>query len=205
LIFLFSAWGVRELVLQSILSEVLDGVALALVGQGIKLLVWTLPAVLLIWYYRDDMWISFREMVVTRPQWFSDAPVLLIVFVPLLRAVFLYGGVGIHPDFQPERLIGAVLFVGITEEVVFRGFLLNALLKRMKLWSAIAVNEVFFVLIHFPVWIYQGKDLGAFAGSSMAVFLLGGVFSYSFVKARNIFVPIALHMTYNLLVVLFLG
>ena len=132
-------------------------------------------------------------------------PMLLVVFGPLLRAIFLYGGVGIHPDFQPERLIGAVLFVGITEEIVFRGFLLNALLQKMKLWSAIAVNEVFFVLIHFPIWIYQGKDLVAFAGSSVVVFLLGGLFSYSFVKTRNIFVPIVLHMIYNLLVVVFLG
>jgi len=205
LIVFFSAWSVKELVLQPVLAESLDGFALALVGQAIKLLVWTIPAILLIRYYREDMWISLREMVVTRPRWFSDAPMLLVVFGPLLRAIFLYGGVGIHPDFQPERLIGAVLFVGITEEIVFRGFLLNALLQKMKLWSAIAVNEVFFVLIHFPIWIYQGKDLVAFAGSSVVVFLLGGLFSYSFVKTRNIFVPIVLHMIYNLLVVVFLG
>ena len=199
----FSIWSVRELVIQPVCLDPLDNLVSAIIGQIIKLAVWTLPALLLIKHYHDDMWIGLKEMFTTRPRWFKDAPILLIVFAPLVRAVFLNRGLAISPDFEPVRLIGAVLFVGITEEIVFRGFLLNALLKKMKLWPAIALNEVFFVLIHFPIWIHQGLDVLTFLTSIVTVFLLGGLFSFSFVKTRNIFVPIVLHMIWNLLVISF--
>ena len=187
------------MVIQPALLDPLDDIVSEIVGEIIKLTVWTLPALLLIKYYQDDMWISRREMFATKPRWFKDAPILLVVFLPIVQAIAVNGGLAIHPDFQPARLIGAVLLVGITEEIVFRGLLLNALLKKLRLWPAIALNEVLFVLIHFPIWIYQGRDLAAFLTGSAAVFALGGLFSYSFVKTRNIFVPIALHMIWNLL------
>jgi len=203
LLVFFSVWSVRELVIRPVFLNSLDGLAFQFVESAIKLLVWTVPALLLIKYYESDMWISRNEMFTTKPKWFTDAPILLVIFAPLLRTLFLTGGLTICPDFQPLTLIGAVLFVGITEEVVFRGFLLNALLKKLKLWPAIAVNEILFVLIHFPIWIYAGHDFRTFLSSIVAVFFLGGLFSFSFVKTRSIFVPIALHMIWNLLVTLF--
>jgi membrane protease YdiL (CAAX protease family) len=101
------------------------------------------------------MWINLKEMFVTKPKWFKDAPILFVVFVPMLSALVRNGEIVINPDFMPIRLLRSVVFVGITEEIVFRGFMLNAQLQKMKLWSAIALNQVLFVLIHFPIWIYQ--------------------------------------------------
>ena len=201
LIIFFAIWSVRELVIQPVFLSPLSDIASEIIGEAIKLLVWTLPAVLLIRYFQNDMWIGLKEMFTTKPKWFKDAPIILVLvlIVPILQALVHGGGIAIDPDFNPVRLIGTVFFVGITEEIVFRGFLLNATLKKMKLWSAITLNAVLFYLIHIPIWIYQGQDITFFIWAIITVIAYSVLFAYSFIKTKNIFVPIILHMVLNLL------
>jgi membrane protease YdiL (CAAX protease family) len=195
----FAIWSVRELVVQPIFLTPLSVTASVIIGGIIKLSVWTLPAVLLIRYYHENMWIGLKEMFVTKPKWFKGALVLpLVMLYPLASALILTGEIAIRPDFMPIRLIAVVILVGITEEIVFRGFLLNAFLKRMKTWQAIALDAVLFYLIHIPVWLYQGNDLVFFLTAFPTVLVLSVLFSYSFIKTRNILVPIILHMLWNL-------
>jgi len=203
LIIFFAIWTVRELVIQPVFLSSLDALMQQILGQTIKLLVWTLPAILLIRHFRDDMLVGLKEMFFTKPQWFKDAYILLLVFVPFLGAWIASGQIAIDPDLEPTRLIGAVFFVGITEEIVFRGFLLNAFLKRMKMPYAVALDAVLFTLIHYPIWIYRGHDFSVFLTNSIAVLLISAFFAYSFIKTRNILVPIALHMIWNLLTIVF--
>ena len=202
LVVFFTVWSVRELYIRPIFLDCLDGIAFGLAESAIKLLVWTLPAALLIRHFRDDMWISLKEMFNSRPRWFKDAPLLLIVFVPLVRAG-IWGGFQINPDFVPSALISSVLFVGITEELVFRGFLLNAFLIKLGMPYAIALDAVLFTLIHFPIWIYRGFTISEFLAASIAIPILSVFFAYSFIKTKNIFIPIILHMIWNLQVGLF--
>jgi len=202
LVVFFAVWSVRELYIRPVFLDSLEGIAFGLAESAIKLLAWTLPAVLLIRHFRDDMWIGLKEMFTNRPTWFKDAYLLLIVFVPLVSAV-ISGGFEIRSDFVPSALISSVLFVGITEELVFRGFLLNAFLKKMKMPYAIALDAVLFTLIHFPIWVYRGFTISEFLSGSIAVPVLSVLFAYSFIKTRNIFVPVILHMLWNLQVGLF--
>ena len=207
LIIFFAAWSILELIIRPVFLAPLSVLASEIVRSVIKLSVWTLPAILLIRHFQNDMWISLKDMFTTKPKWFKDAPILaVIVIVPLFQALFRGGGFAIDPNFVPSRLIGAVIFVGITEEVVFRGFLLNTFLKRMGMWRAIALDAVLFYLIHIPIWIYQGNGLTFFISAIVPVTVLSVLFAYSFIKTKSIFVPIALHMIWNLLVImLYLG
>ena len=206
LVIFFTVWSIKELIVRAQLLDRFDYLPFEIVTTAIKLLVWTLPAIMLIRRFQDDMWIGLKEMLTTKPQWFSEAliPIAILIGIPL-RAWFSYGTLAIRPDYVPATLIGAVIFVGITEETVFRGFLLNAMLKKMQLWPAIAVNAVLFTLIHYPIWIHNGYDLMKILSNSIGIMLLGAIFAFSFVKTKNIFVPIAIHMINNLLVGLFFG
>jgi membrane protease YdiL (CAAX protease family) len=202
----FAVWSIKELIIRGELSERFDTLSFEVITTTIKLLVWTLPAILLIRHFQDDMWISLKEMFTTKPQWVNEALIVAIVLVGIpLRAWFTFGKLAIHPDYIPATLIGAVIFVGITEETVFRGFLLNATLKKMQLWPAIALNSVLFTLIHYPIWIHYGYDLIKILTNSIGIMALSAIFAYSFVKAKNILVPIAIHMMNNLLVGIFFG
>ncbi|MCL2838758.1 MAG: CPBP family intramembrane metalloprotease [Oscillospiraceae bacterium] len=203
----FAIWSVRELIIRPFWLNQFDGLTWHILESSMKLLVWTLPAILLIKYFQDDMWISLKEMFTTKPRWFKGAPILsIIIIVPVLQALIFGGGLAIRPDFVPLSLIQGVMFAGITEDIVFRGFLLNAFLKKMKTWQAVALDAVLFYLIHVPIWIYQGNDLGFFLSASVTVMGLSAIFAYSFIKTKNIFVPIVLHMIWNLLVMtLYMG
>ena len=155
------------------------------------------------------MWIGLKEMFTSKIQWSRDYYFLVVIIaLPIVRAVqgwHLYGELGIHPDFVPARLIGGVVFVGITEEIVFRGFLLNAFLKKMKMHYAVALDAVLFTLIHYPIWIYRGFGISELLSASIFVLVISACFAYSFIKTRNIFIPMVLHMVWNLSIFLFLG
>jgi len=197
----FAIWSVRELYIRPVFLNPLNPIDSELIGAAIKLLVWTLPAILLIKHFHDDMWVGLKEMFTSKLQWSRDALfasvfIALLLGRPVLRLI-TYGELGFRSDFVPIRLVGLVLFVGITEEFVFRGFLLNTFLRKMKMPYAIALDAVLFILIHYPIWIYNGRGVDDLIRSSIVVLPISVFFAYSFIKTRNIFVPIALHMAWN--------
>ena len=205
----FIIWSVRELYIQPAFLSPLNPIVSELIGEGIKLLVWALPAILLIKQFHDDMKIGLKEMFTSKLQLWSRDYLFAVAFIGILvarpiHAWTLYGELGISPNFAPIRLVGSVLFVGITEEVVFRGFLLNAFLKKMKMQYAIALDAILFTLIHYPIWIYRGFEVSDIATASIQVAILSVGFAYSFIKTRNILVPMALHMAWNLTIHLFI-
>jgi len=204
----FAFWAVRELVIQPVFLSPINPIISELIGAVIKLLVWTLPAILLIKYFHDDMEIGLREMFTSKLRWsrdyiFAIVIVLLMIARPV-HAWLVHGEFGLSPELVPIRLIGAVLFVGITEEIVFRGFLFNAFLKKMKIQYAFALDAILFTLIHYPIWIYNGLSNLEIATASISVAILSVGFAYSFMITRNIFVPIVLHMVWNLSILLFI-
>jgi membrane protease YdiL (CAAX protease family) len=199
LVVFFTIWSLRELVVQPIFLTPLSVAASVIIGEIVKLSVWTLPAILLIKYFHDDMWIGLKEMFTTKPKWFKGAfIILLVILYPFIAALVSTGEVAIRPDIMPIRLVAIVILVGITEEIVFRGFLLNTFLKRMKTWQAVSLDAVLFYLIHIPIWLYQENDF-AFFLTALPIFLaLSIFFAYTFIRTRNILVPIVLHMVWNL-------
>ena len=97
-----------------------------------------------------------------------------------------------------------VLFVGITEEMVFRGWLLNITVTENRKWLPIIINAVMFLLIHFPIWIASGIFIDDFTSLNfLCVPALSIIFSWSFIKSKNIWIPITLHMYWDLLMDLF--
>ena len=209
LVIFFAFWSVRELLIQPVFLTPLNPIASELIGATIKLLTWTLPAVLLIRYFHHDMLIGLKEMFTNKIQWERDSLILfMVVAIPIGRAIRAWMFADefvLNPDIVPIRLVGAVLVVGITEEVVFRGFLLNAFLMKMKVPYAIALDAILFTLIHYPIWIYRGLEVSDIPRMSLNVAILSVGFAYSFFKTKNIFVPIVLHMVWNLSIHLFAG
>jgi len=208
LIVFFTFWSVRELILRQELFNFFTPMGSELIGETIKLLTWTLPAVFLIHYFRNDMTIGLKEMFTNKLNWSRDGIFVMVFFILFIArfiyARIVYGSFGLNPNMEPIRLIGAVLFVGITEELVFRGFLLNAFMKKMDVKFAVALDAILFTLIHYPIWIYMGFGALDIARSSFSVLIISAGLAYSFIKTRNILVPIALHMAWNLSIRLFI-
>lgn len=207
LIAFFGLWALAELVVFGKINAVVENKLLSsVITELIKILVWTVPAAILINRFKDVIYISLKEMFSTKVNWLKYLPVFIIFVLYILGGVILQNGnLQISSNFRIDEVI-SLLFVGITEELVFRGWLLNMTVKENKKWVPIAINAGLFLVIHFPIWIYQGVFISNFTSLSfLCVVALSIVFSWTFIKSKNILVPIALHTFWNLLVLLFIG
>ncbi len=203
----YAVWTVFELIVKGKLNlAVKNEILCQFIKSGIvKNLVWTFPAILLIRRFPSEVYIPLKEMLTAKVNWKKYLPVFAVFTVFVLAGSILnHGKLEIAGNFGAEEII-IVLFVGLTEEAVFRGWLLNFTFREDKKWFYTIVNAGMFLLIHFPSWICAGVFIRNFVSLQfLGIIALSIVFSCAFLKSRNIFVPIALHMYYDLLVFMFI-
>ncbi|AQQ52197.1 CPBP family intramembrane glutamic endopeptidase [Planococcus lenghuensis] len=92
---------------------------------------------------------------------------------------------------SPGFLVLEILFLAvigpIAEEFMFRGVLLNRMIRKTSMWGGILISSILFGVLHADV-------LGAF--------MFGVITSLLFIKTRNLLVPVMLHIFNNSLAVL---
>ncbi|WP_223895332.1 CPBP family intramembrane glutamic endopeptidase [Lactobacillus helsingborgensis] len=202
LVIFYIWWTIEELAYWSYTSNTL---AQVLLSSSVKLLTWSIPAFILIKKYSHQLKIGYPQLFKNR---FKLWPYLVGIFIMVTYlAIILYfenGGFKINPNFRASDFIDKFLVVGITEELVFRGCLLNALLKKMSTWLALIVNNLLFLCIHLPIW-YQTHTLvtNFISGDFISVFILGLIFGLLFIRSKNICVPIVYHMLWDIIVTIF--
>lgn len=90
--------------------------------------------------------------------------------------------------FLIASMIMSAVLRPIAEEFVFRGLLLNRLIHKTNRWIGILVSSLAFAALHME------------AGKFIATFLFGIVASLLYIKTKNLFVPILLHIAHNSLI-----
>lgn len=207
IILFYATWTAFELIAKNILDSMIKNTVLcAFVKSGIiKNIAWTLPAILLIQHFDSKVYITLVEMFTTKINWLKYMPIYIIFTVYVLAGSILHHGKPeIVLSFGVDKII-IVLFVGLTEEMVFRGWLLNFTIDENKKWPYIIANAIMFLAIHFPKWISSGALLSGFTSLQfLEIAALSIVFSLTFIRSKNILVPISLHMYYDLLVFMFI-
>lgn len=203
----YCIWILWEFWVRGSIGSAMENQVLAqFVKSGlIKNLVWTLPAILLIRYFQGEVAIPLKEMFSPRVPWRKYLSIFLAFTLYVLAGSFLQNGaLTVSREFDMEKVV-ILLFVGLTEETVFRGWLLNATVREDSKWPAILLNTLLFLAIHFPKWLHAGEFLSNFTNLGfVSVLAMGVIFSLTFLQSRRLWVPIALHMYWDLLVFLFL-
>lgn len=206
-ILFFAAWSIYHFVIERWMGQhIASDTIRELIQSGlIKNLVWTLPAWLLLRRYADYAYVKSQELFRMNKRSLSWLPAFALFAVYLLVSAFRQkGGLSISPDFGMDTVI-VVLFVGLTEEMVFRGWLLNVTYTEERKWLAIGCNAVLFLMIHFPIWIVTGAFVDNFKHFGFtSILILSWIFSEAFVRTKNIWIPITLHMFWDLLIFMFL-
>ena len=210
----YGAWTLNYYVLIPILDKIENGLVAELLIDGVfKNLVWTLPALLLVAKYSDCLEVPFKEMLTWKKEYLP-----YLALFPGLGAYLLFS---MFVQKQPIQFslvtkeVVTVLFVGITEELVFRAWLLNATMPYAKTpesedetpwqrYAVIGLNALMFLAIHFPRWVSDGLFVENFTNFGfVTIILLSVIFSLLFLKTKNILLPIALHMFWDLLIFMF--
>ena len=90
------------------------------------------------------------------------------------------------PQTQDEKRVFDLMGItaGITEEIIFRGYLIWAFSLVLPLWGAALVALSVFTVLH----LYQG------ARQLPAIFLMGGLVTLVFIVSGSIWPAIALHI-----------
>ena len=177
----------------------------AFIKNGIiRVIVYTIPAIILIKHYKNDVSISLKEMFTTKVNWMKYLPIFIVFTIFILIYSYIgRGELAIQEGFGLDEII-IVLFVGLTEEMVARGWLLNFIIEDDKKWKGIIISIILFILMHFPKWILAEMLIDFFTSYACIVHVaLAFIFGWTFIKSRSILVPIVLHMYWDLLLFVF--
>lgn len=102
---------------------------------------------------------------------------------------FLFPGHSPQYHFKGIEIVSAVIFAPISEELLFRGILLNQLNRKYSFLVANMIQAIIFGVLHF--------DIYAFIFLTFFAFIMGIVY-----KEFNIYCCMLMHSLNNLLVVL---
>ena len=207
LILFFAAWTASELLLVPRLAGLSRPAQILVREVGLKGLIWLLPALLLIRRYDGSLAVPVRDLFRRPKSWSLCVEILVILAACLvLGSLLRTHGLALSPEFIPADLIWIAL-VGLMEETVFRGWLLNFLLEPEDLegeklpWKPVALTSVLFLLIHFPLWYRTGALAANMAGGAfVSILFLSVLFSWTFLRTRSLLVPIVIHSFWDLLV-----
>jgi uncharacterized protein len=122
--------------------------------------------------------------------------IVITTFVTMDKAWYDAAG----DSFSPVKdIVKLWIFVGIGEELLFRGYFLNRLLENFKLksglrknLSAVGYSSMIFALYHIPSLVYH-QSQGAFSPGLINLllqigidFILGVLFAYYYLRTRNL-------------------
>ncbi|WP_167751495.1 CPBP family intramembrane glutamic endopeptidase [Lentibacillus salicampi] len=177
----------------------------AITSAGIKIVVWVLPVLWLVTAVEKRNPLTYLGLSVNVSKglkwagWFT-----LALAVCFLMANVLILGNGINLDLGFDEWLNTIIIVGITEEIVFRGFILNKCMEMFNFWKANIITSLLFVSIHFPIWIYEGLFQFPYViGTTVNVFVVGVLFGYVYKKSGSLWSVIIIHSMYNLFVTVF--
>jgi membrane protease YdiL (CAAX protease family) len=87
------------------------------------------------------------------------------------------------------RLFILSLFIALTEEILFRGYILNFFQKTLGVTTAIILSSLFFALMHFNFHVLLPY---------ISIFLGGILFAYLTTITKSLYPAIAFHLAWNL-------
>ena len=94
----------------------------------------------------------------------------------------------------PDLFMGLVLMglIAFTEEMVFRGYILNNLMESMNKWVALGLSAILFMFAH-------ASNPGITSIAAINLFLAGLLLGINFIYTRNIWFAICFHFSWNFL------
>lgn len=168
------------------------------IGFLIHFVWWPLFAFVLIKKYSNELNISLKEMLTTKPQ--------LKILIPLLLFALVYNSIGYFIDkngfgtsMKIYDIIVTAATVGIFEESVFRGWFLNSISAFVSERKANLISAALFMLIHYPGWIFHGYSVTKIIIRSISVYTLGLIFGWIFRKNRSIWTGAIIHSAWDLI------
>lgn len=131
--------------------------------------------------------------------------VLLINIIFILFVIFVsktLGGYEINWSGVLNRSLYFYVFVAVTEEWIYRGFVVTQMKKAVSSDIAVILGSAgLFSLMHLPIYLMYTENLvfGGIVYRLLIPFLLGVVYAHIYLCNGNLFILIILHGSYDLI------
>jgi len=137
--------------------------------------------------------VGFNKGFILKDIWIG---VLTGVIIMLAGFVLLVLSRQIHIDsidysFKNTLLVfGTFVCVGVSEELLFRGYVLNNLMVSFNKYIALVISSIIFCIAHFA-----NPDINTIG---IIALLLAGLFlGLCYILTKNLWLPVALHFSWN--------
>lgn len=175
-----------------------------IVENSIKYIVWTVPVFILLKYVYNENPITYLKLNdnVGKGLIWGIAVGLLIVIYHVARN-YIMGDGKFYFNIDTYTWIHRILLIGLTEEVVFRGFILQKLREELEFIYANSLSAVLFLLIHFPRWYISGilsnEKIAYFLAYSAFVLGFGLLQGYILKRTKSLWACMIIHSFNNLI------
>jgi len=116
-----------------------------------------------------------------------------LLFLAALGVVALFGGFQLNGSGSAEAAAKAfteMIFVGLIEEVLFRGILFRITERSLGSWAALAISSVIFALMHVP-------NDGITAIGVANTVIAGVMFGAAYLVTRRLWLAVGMHFAWN--------
>lgn len=166
-----------------------------IVGLLKRFLIWTLPIFLMV---KDPLdYLKLRKNI------FKNLMIGSVIgcMLGIIKILWLYlfkGSFDINLMLSKHIWVEVILFVGLSEEIVFRGFLLQQINTLTSFWRANFITSFLFLVTHLPYWILiQHAGIGQILQNSFSVVGMILFLGFIFKKTESLWSCIALHSWNN--------
>lgn len=169
-------------------------------AEGFNLVCALAAVALLAWYEhrRIDSYGMPLGDALNSPTWEGFAVGVIQPAIVAL-AMLAYGAMRIHGLAQPGpasgvaalTYLGACLLIGIAEEFLFRGYLLQTLWKAIGFWPASGVIAAIFAAVHY--FLKPGENIW----DVLALVSFSLLCCYSVLRTGNLWFAVGLHVAYD--------
>lgn len=138
------------------------------------------------------LWQGWNDIGLNRPATARD---ILLAWLPALYIVAGFTAAiifGLPPVTVLFWVLLNTFFVGLSEEVMFRGVLLQAFRHNLPIWPAVLLTSVMFGSVH-TLNVFLTGDLTTAVIQSTAAFLSGLMFIALRLRTGTLWVPIIVH------------
>lgn len=173
--------------------------------------VWAAPAIALLHFYKNEIPTDWKHLFTNKPDMKPFIiSVVVIVSYNVGSMFYNHGGLWINPDFHFLKHFTMFIMVGFAEELVYRGWGLNALSAFVSERKANVISTIFFILVHLPAYFIKLYLDGTFPAAAIAVqcafaLVLGLLFGYLYRKGKSLWSCMFVHFLSDFLGVMLIN
>lgn len=200
LLIFYCVWAFKELWLVKNIHS-FDETTSAFLTALVKISVWIVPVLIYIKYYLNTNPIDYLKMKVNvKKGLFWGVVLSLLIGVRFTFEIYILNKQAFNFSLPLDSYLNVFLLAGITEEIVFRGLILQEINKRLTFWKANVITALLFLVIHYAIWIYNGEFFDLWG--HIYVFLLGLIFGFVYKKTGSLWSVVILHSFHNFFVII---